>query len=334
MDSSDTKCILDSEDEDLSFDPRMNVDDDPSMFTSSKLVFHSDQHFGCHSTLTESINTGSHYVPEDESPTDLMNTSKRIHSQDDVSGKSQLHQKPTITVAQHVEIITPGDSKKHGENHPANQGNENKERENKSPDLEEGTPKLSDIKHDKDGSSQDDAKNDLDEIVVIPSGHEMDLDQNAAPDFYQDEQILHNPTLKHSSYRHFLKICGFIGSEDPLLGGHPQEDGESELIGKHKRRASSLLLYLYRFALLVFIVMVWLMKFDGLIRLKLVVLEKKFPFTVLNNLVWELRWVLTYLLCLKMVSDGGLQNFLSQLEITHKQWRQNKKKMKYYIILV
>ena len=329
-DFSDTQCIIDTEDKWNTSDTDVNDDDSSPNFTSSKLVFHSDHLLRSHSLATDQTSTSIHHFSGNDSSTNSINTGKHQNEEKDTAAGNSEEQSTTIA-HQQVKVSI---AKQHDVNHATIQvGSENKEdREGiRSSYLDIGITKSSGINNNNTSLTQDNTKDDDLEIVVIPCGNEMKLDGNAAPDFYQDDQILYKPTLENSSYRHLLKLCGFIGSDDSLLTSHHQDEEDVETKSK---KSSFVMLYIYRCILLVFIITVWLIKFDGLIRLKLVVLEKKFPFTVLNNLIWELRWILTYLLCFKMVSDGGLKTFLSQLEITHKQWRQNKKKMRYYIILV
>ena len=172
-------------------------------------------------------------------------------------------------------------------------------------------------------NNNNDEKSKQFEIVNIPDENEMDLVENAVEDFYRDDQILDNPDIEKSSYKYPLIFSGLIGSRTSRNA--TTKEGSTCNISK---------LFTYRLFIFVFIVFVWLFKFDGLLRLKLVVLEKKFPFTVINNLIWELRWVLTYFLCLRMVSNCGLHNFLSHLKITRKQWRKNRKTMQAYIAVV
>ena len=195
---------------------------------------------------------------------------------------------------------------------------------------------------DQNRDNEEKESNDF-EIIKMPEDSEMDPVANDDDDEDEDEnQILTNVTLDKSWYKYPLILSSLIGRQDISNnnwgGGKTKEKvmEESKRVVKRGGKTLKCELTCYRVFVFAFIVFVWLLKFSDVSRLGLVILEKKFPFTVLDNLIWELRWVLTFALCAHMMSSSRfrLQEFLAALQITRKQWRRNARKMRFYVALV
>jgi len=136
------------------------------------------------------------------------------------------------------------------------------------------------------------------EIIPILDENIMEIQKDAVVDFYLDDEIVHGVSIEKSVYRYPLIFSGLLKSN-------------AKKVFKVTARHSG-----------------------GLFQLKWIVLEKKFPFSVINQVIWEFRWVLTYVLTLSMMANYGLQKFLKDLEITQKGWRENKRSMRIYVIAV
>ena len=143
---------------------------------------------------------------------------------------------------------------------------------------------------------------------------EMDIEADAGHDFYRDNDIIQCDNISESPYRFFLMFSGLISS--PLAPAH------------------SIRYFLQKVLILFFIMFFLLLKFGALFDLNVMILEKKFPFTIINNIVWELRWIVTYILTKLFMSQNGLEDFLKELRITRIKWRQNAKLMRWYTAFV
>eukprot|EP00111_Clytia_hemisphaerica_P001332 TCONS_00003800-protein len=167
-------------------------------------------------------------------------------------------------------------------------------------------------------NSTEDENRDF-EIVRIPAENEMEIMKNNN-DPQNEDQILENINIYKSWWKYPLIFSGLLGSQPA-----PREK-------KSKRYCSTLC---FR-RLLIFVLFLFLLvlKFDGLFQMSWILLESKFPFTVINNVVWELRWILTFFLCMLFMDKGGFHNFLSHVEISRKKWYENARKMRTYIGVV
>ena len=171
-------------------------------------------------------------------------------------------------------------------------------------------------------STEDDGSSNKDEerfeIVRIPDESEMEV-INSSNDPQNEEQILENIDIYKSWYKYPLIFSGLLGSERSA----------------EKKSKRDYPLWFRRILIIILFVFLLVFKFNGLFEMSWMLLETKFPFTLINDVVWELRWILTFCLCgLTFMDGGGFDDFLSHVEISRKKWYQNAKRMRIYICVV
>ena len=151
------------------------------------------------------------------------------------------------------------------------------------------------------------------ETVRIFDEDEMKIQKNAVPDFFRDEEIVHGVSINQSVYRYFLMFSGLM----------------------RWRVKHPFMLKAQRALIVLFIAGFLFIQFNnGLFVLSWIVLEKKFPFSLINQVIWELRWVVTHVLTYIMMANCGLQHFLKDVKITRKGWRENERSMRIYVAVV
>lgn len=124
--------------------------------------------------------------------------------------------------------------------------------------------------------------------------------------------------LKDTSYRWFFLMAG--------------------LLSPHLFRMSlvlTLFVYAQRIGIVLFMVFFLSMKFGVVFtEYSWLVLQKNYPFTVINYCLWEMRWILTYFLAIFFLSRQGFEKFLNGIELPIERWRRYARRMKYYALVV
>ena len=150
---------------------------------------------------------------------------------------------------------------------------------------------------------------DIPEMSIVQSDDEDDDNH-----FFKVDEIVPGPNISESPYRYFLMFSGLIGS--PLAP------------------LNSVRYILQRIFIFVFIICFLFLKFGAILKLNVLVIEEKFPFTIANNVIWELRWIVTFLLTMNLMRRNCLQSFLRSVRISQRKWHKNRGVMRRYIAAV
>lgn len=161
---------------------------------------------------------------------------------------------------------------------------------------------------------------DVEDMDPLDDDEEEGNSEDELEETYSYHRFQKHPvSIRDTKYRWFFLFAGLLSPRT---------------LKKHSL-SFTLFLYVHRIFVASFMIFFFLVKFGVWFQyMSWLILERKYPFTVINYVIWELKWVLTYFLALYFLSQKGLDKFLRRVELPIEKWRTYRRPMFWYTMVV